>query len=139
MAAIHESTFIHLTQSQAAKVISDAVSAALSGLSSAESQSGIKLMKVYSYRNVADILDTPIKSVYNIPEEELPRVRRAGSNVGVLGIQLLRYIHGLEPLDTSMMVDDLSELIKKQLEATASKPKIVPLPNGKKGTKIKVM
>ena len=129
--------FIHLTEEQAKKAISDAVGAALAGLSPTNS-SGIEPMKVYSYKNAADILDTPIKSVYNIPDDELPRVRRAGSNVGFLGIQLLRYIHGLDPIDTTQMVDELSESVKKQLEATAARTKITPLVKTP-GNKIRIM
>ena len=129
--------FIHLTDDQARQIISSAVSAALAGLSPVKDKSGIEPMKVYSYKSTAEILDTPIKSVYNIPEDELPRVRRAGSSVGFLGIQLLRYIHGLDPINTEKMVDELSEVVKEQLEATAVRTKITPMPKSR-GRKTRV-
>jgi hypothetical protein len=58
--------------------------------------------QLYTAEDVAKILGlTNAKTVYDIPETELPRQRvgpRRGS-VRFLGIQVRRYIQGLPPLD----------------------------------------
>ncbi len=46
-----------------------------------------------------------VASVYEIPEDELPRVRRIGSKVGFLGINVLCYMHALEPVDVADAVE----------------------------------
>ena len=58
------------------------------------------LLRAYSVDEVARMLGTSrVNSVYEISEEELPRVRRIGRNVGYLGINVLAYMHGLDPVD----------------------------------------
>lgn len=98
---------------------------------------GIKLMKAYTARETAVFLSVDRDSVYKIPENELPWVRRAGSGKGYLGIQILRYMHGLDPLDTESMVEELSRTIKNSLAST-TRTAIRPL-NGSTSTKTRVL
>ena len=63
---------------------------------------GLDPLRAYSAKEVAEMLGTSrVASVYEIPEDELPRVRRIGSAVGFLGINVLCYMHSLEPIDVA--------------------------------------
>ena len=63
-------------------------------------EDNIKLLHVYSAKEVAAILGTTrVASVYDIPPSELPTVRRIGSKKGYLGINILCYIHDMPPVD----------------------------------------
>ena len=66
---------------------------------------GLNLMKVYSPQEVCEILGTErVESIYAISQEELPRVKRLGTRIGYLGINLLCYIHNLPPIDMESVV-----------------------------------
>ncbi len=67
---------------------------------------GIAPLRAYSAEEVAEILGTTrINSIYEIPERELPRVRRVGRAVGYLGINVLCYMHGLKPVDVAGAIE----------------------------------
>lgn len=67
---------------------------------------GIEPMRAYSAKETARLLGTRrVASVYEIPETELPRVRRIGSGVGFLGINILCYMHGVPPVDMEGAID----------------------------------
>ena len=64
--------------------------------------SGIEPGRIYSTREVAQILGTRrTESICEIPESLLPRVRRLGRKQGFMGINILCYIHNIEPVDTA--------------------------------------
>jgi hypothetical protein len=82
---------------------------------------GIELLKAYTAKEAAHYPGCHPTSVYEISEMELPKVRRAGTGVGYLGINILLYVHGLPPVD-----------VKKRLEAyrdalTRNRPAVQPL------------
>ena len=63
---------------------------------------GLDLFRAYSAKEVAQLLGIKwVASVYEIPDDELPRVRRIGKKVGFLGINVLCYMHALEPVDVA--------------------------------------
>lgn len=63
-------------------------------------------MRVYSAKEVAKLLGIKrVASVYEIPEDELPRVKRVGTTVGYLGINVAAYMHGLPPVDVAAAVE----------------------------------
>ncbi len=67
---------------------------------------GLEPLRAYSAKEVAKLLGTArVASVYEIPEDELPRVRRIGSAVGFLGINVVAYMHGLAPVDVAAAVE----------------------------------
>ncbi len=67
---------------------------------------GIAPLRAYSAEEVAEILGTTrTNSIYEIPERDLPRVRRVGRTVGYLGINVLCYMHGLKPVDVAGAVE----------------------------------
>ena len=67
---------------------------------------GIVPLQAYSAEEVAELLGTTrTNSIYEIPETELPRVRRVGSSVGYLGINILCYMHSLPPVDVAGAVE----------------------------------
>jgi len=75
---------------------------------------GIELGRAYSPKEVAHLLGTSrTKSVYEIPEEELPRVRRIGSGIGFLGINVLCYMHGMPPVDMQSVIEGYRETLMK--------------------------
>ena len=67
---------------------------------------GLDPMRAYSAKEVADILGIKrVASVYEIPDDELPRVKRVGTSIGFLGINVLCYMHGLPPVDVAAAVE----------------------------------
>ena len=67
---------------------------------------GLEPIRVYTAKEVADLLGTTrVASIYEIPEDQLPRVRRIGSSIGFLGINVLSYMHRLPPIDIEAYVD----------------------------------
>ena len=67
---------------------------------------GIVPLRAYSAEEVAELLGVArTNSIYEIPETELPRVRRIGRAVGYLGINILCYMHSLEPVDVAGAVE----------------------------------
>ena len=85
---------------------------------------GIEPMRAYSARETARLLGTRrVASVYEIPEDELPRVRRIGSGVGFLGINILCYMHGLPPLDMEAAIEQYRQhLIQDRPTVRALRP-----------------
>ena len=84
----------------------------LQDLSSADVRSALGLdpLRAYSAKEVAEMLGTTrVASVYEIPENELPRVKRIGSTVGFLGINVLCYMHSLDPMDVAGAVERYRE------------------------------
>ena len=76
---------------------------------------GIELMKPYSAREVAQMLGSNrVESVYSIPEAELPRVRRIGSRHGYLGIHVLCYLVGTEPIDMEAVLERYREKLMEE-------------------------
>lgn len=83
---------------------------------------GIDPMRAYTVKEVAQMLGTKrVASVYEIPEEELPRVKRIGSHLGFLGINVLCYMHGLPPVDVAALVERYRERLIQD------RPKVQPL------------
>lgn len=69
-------------------------------------QHGIEPLRVYSVKEVARFLGTKrLASVYAIDEAKLPRAQGVGSSVGFLGINVLCYMAGLEPVDFRSAVE----------------------------------
>ena len=67
---------------------------------------GIAPLRAYSAEEVAEILGTTrTNSIYEIPERDLPRVRRVGRTVGYLGINVLCDMHGLQPVAVAGAVE----------------------------------
>ncbi len=67
---------------------------------------GIVPLRAYSAEEVAELLGVArTNSIYEIPETELPRVRRIGRAVGYLGINVLCYMHSLPPVDVAGAVE----------------------------------
>ncbi|MEZ4699265.1 MAG: hypothetical protein R2834_02955 [Rhodothermales bacterium] len=68
---------------------------------------GLDLMRAYSAKEVAELLGTSrVESVYEIPENELPRVRRIGKSFGYLGINVLCYMAGRPPVDIDAAIEE---------------------------------
>jgi len=89
---------------------------------------GLEPMRAYTAREVADILGIKrLASVYEIPDHLLPRVRRIGSSIGFLGINVLCYMHDLPPVNVAGVV----EAYRKRL--LDEKPIVRPLPISKGG------
>ncbi len=75
---------------------------------------GIAPLRAYSAEEVAEILGTTrINSIYEIPEDELPRVRRIGRAVGFLGINILCYMHSLPPVDVAGAIEEYRERLMR--------------------------
>ncbi len=71
---------------------------------------GIVPLRAYSAEEVAELLGVArTNSIYEIPETELPRVRRIGRAVGYLGINILCYMHSLPPVDIAGAVEAFRE------------------------------
>ena len=65
----------------------------------------IELMKPYTAKEVAAFLGVNrVESIYEIPPDELPRVKRIGSSIGYLGINVLCYMLSLPPVDMQALV-----------------------------------
>lgn len=89
---------------------------------------GLELMRVYSVKEAARLLGTNrIESVYAIPEDELPRVKRIGSRIGFLGINLLCYMHQVPPVDMQAAIEAFRERIINE------RPTIKPIHPSKPG------
>ena len=89
---------------------------------------GLDPLRAYSAKEVAALLGTKrVASVYEIPEDELPRVRRIGSKVGFLGINILCYMHGLEPVDIASAVERYRQRLLDE------RPAVQPLRPGEPG------
>lgn len=75
---------------------------------------GIEPMRVYTAEEVAELLRTGLDghdnaraaAVYRIDKRDLPRVRRVGTKIGFLGINVLCYMHGLPPVDMEQLIED---------------------------------
>ena len=75
----------------------------------------IELMRAYSAQEVAHLLSTDrVESVYAIEEQYLPRVKRIGNRIGYLGINVLCYMHGLEPVDMEAVVEGYREKLMQE-------------------------
>ena len=74
----------------------------------------INLMRAYTAREVAQMLGiNRVASVYEIPENELPRVRRIGTSIGFLGINVLCYMHGQPPVDMGAAIEQYRDRLMK--------------------------
>ena len=75
---------------------------------------GFDLMRAYSAKEVARLLGiNRVASVYEIPENELPRVRRIGTSIGFLGINVLCYMHGQPPVDMGAAIEQYRDRLMK--------------------------
>lgn len=82
----------------------------------------IQPLRVYTAEEVRMILGTKrLQSVYEIPQEELPRARRIGRHYGYLGINVLAYITGCPPIDVGAAVEAYREKLM------ADRPQVQPL------------
>ena len=71
---------------------------------------GLEPMRAYRAKEVAELPGTKrVASVYEIPEDELPRAKRVGSSIGFLGINVLCYMHGRSPVDVAAMVEQFRQ------------------------------
>lgn len=60
---------------------------------------GLELLKPYSIQEVAAFLGSDAETVRRIPAEVLPTVKRIGNRKGILGINILCYMHELLPVN----------------------------------------
>ncbi len=96
-ARIIEGVASHLEQAQPPSI----------DLSKMGAQLGLDPLRAYTAKEVAQMLGTDrVASVYEIPDDELPRVRRIGASVGFLGINVLCYMHRLPPVDVARAIDE---------------------------------
>ena len=87
-----------------------------------ESELGLIALKVYSAREAAKLLGIDrLASVYEIPESELPRVRRVGSSIGYYGIHIMGYALKKPPVDVEAQYERYRERIMQD------RPKVRPL------------
>ena len=85
-------------------------------------ESPIAPMRVYTAKEVAAILQvTRLQSIYEIPEDQLPRVRRIGTTHGYLGINVLAYMAGVPPVDVAAAVEAFRDKLM------AARPQVQPL------------
>lgn len=83
---------------------------------------GIRLMQVYTAKEVALMLGVNrVQSVYDIPEDLLPRVQRIGVTHGYLGINVLAYMAQVPPVDVAAAVEAFRE------RTMADRPRVQPL------------
>ena len=82
---------------------------------------GIEPMKCYTAKQTADFLGCHKVSVYQIPENELPKQRRAGNGVGYYGINILLYQNGLPPVDLTRRLEEFREVLMR------ARPAVQPL------------
>lgn len=74
----------------------------------------LELLRAYSAKEVAGLLGTNrVESIYDIPEDELPRVRRIGKGFGYLGINILCYMAGRPPIDLGAAVEAYRERLEE--------------------------
>lgn len=79
---------------------------------------GFEPLRVYSAKDAARVLGIErIASMYEIPETDLPRVRRIGSSIGFHGINLLAYALRRPPVDVEAAFDRYRETIMKDRPA----------------------
>ena len=83
---------------------------------------------------MAELLGTRrLASIYEIPEDELPRVRRIGRAVGFLGINVLCYMHSLAPVDVAGAIETFRERLMQE-----RRPTVRPL-HPQKGDKTRIL
>ena len=78
---------------------------------------GIEPMKLYTAAEVAHFLGCHKVSVYQIPEAELPKQRRAGTGVGYYGINVLLYQNGMPPVDLTKRLEEYREALMRDRPA----------------------
>lgn len=78
---------------------------------------GIEPLKAYTAKEAAHFIGSHQTSVYEIPEAELPKVRRVGTGVGYLGINILLYVHGLPPVDLKRRLEEYREALMRNRSA----------------------
>ena len=84
---------------------------------------GLEPLRVYTAKEVARLLGTTrVASIYEIPEEELPRARRIGSGVGFLGLNVLCYVQGRPPVDLDALIDRYRDRLMQDRHPTAVRP-----------------
>ena len=107
-----------------------------SGIDLLSMPGGIEPMRVYTAEEVAELLrtgmdgreNTNTASVYRIDKRDLPRVKRIGTKIGFLGINVLCYMHGLEPIDMERVIEDYRARLMND------RPKVKPLRNSTAGS-----
>lgn len=67
---------------------------------------GIEPMRVYSVADAAHLLSCSPTAVRQIPESELPKVRRVGTGIGYLGINIMLYSHEIPPIDMTVVLEE---------------------------------
>lgn len=94
--------------------------------------SKLEPMKAYSAEEVAGWLGiNRVESVYEIPNDELPRVRRIGRNIGYLGINVLCYMHNLPPVDIRAVTEGYRDRLMQE------RPNVIPLhPHSEEKTRV---
>jgi len=91
---------------------------------------GLEPLRAYTVGEAAHLLGIAEGSVYKIPPNELPRVRRNGTAIGFLGINILCYMHQAEPVDVAGLLERMRRRLTE--EADAARPVVRPLnPTGK--------
>lgn len=77
--------------------------------------STIELLKPYTAKEVAALLGVRrVESIYEIPLEDLPRVKRIGSSIGYLGINVLCYMLSLPPVDMQAIVEQYKAQLNEE-------------------------
>lgn len=82
---------------------------------------GVVPMRVYTAKEAADLLGSHVSSIRQIPEEELPKHRRAGKGIGYYGINILLYQNGLPPIDIRASLEAYRQALMRD------RPSVSPL------------
>lgn len=93
---------------------------------------GMEPLRAYTVKEAAHLLGVTVSSVYKIPETELPRVRRNGTAVGFLGINLLCYMHQMPPVDVAGLVERMRRRLLAEAETVRPTVRAFRPPEGGK-------
>ena len=86
--------------------------------------------KIYTAKEVAEIFGIDrVATIYDIPQDELPRVRLNSRRYGYWGINILCYMSGQTPVDIEAIIKGHKDRLKKE------HPNIMPIGTKKEGLK----
>ena len=103
----------------------------IEGMAEARAHEEIHLWRSYSVKEAAQFLPLTPKAIYDIPESQLKphRLGASGGRKAFLGINILMYMAGLEPVD----VESVAKKVREEFLADAKKPhNVKPIGSGKK-------
>ena len=87
-------------------------------------EQGLLPWRLYSAKEVANVIGISDKAVYAIPEVVLPRTRtgEAQSGVRYLGLHVMCYLLGSEPLDPDLLIDEAQRSMQNRGRIHAMRP-----------------